>query len=621
MALKIRYLNGPLAGKDLEIDDTHEEVKFGRGVNTDVSFPEDLTAVSREHFMLTREFGGGYKFAIDPEKPVFMNGRPLFHDQALPKDAEIQLGSLNGPRLKIERVEALGSNQLKTEIFKPQAEAAHAIQDAHKKSNRSLGLVAGISAVVAVLGIGGWLIAQNLQGDVATVKQDVITVQQQVTAINADIPAVRAELAKVSESTIDAAGIIAKNKESVYLVEQRLANGTVLGTATASVILLPDGTKALGTNAHVAEMYEEMKQDPTLADGKLVAVQSKAPDYTVVDIVSVKIHPGYAMWAKWVEDYNMRAAAFAAPQMDFGVPGYDVAILYVAEPDKLGPALTFASRETINGLKSGDPVIAIGFPAEGLVGTSLERPEATSQTGRITSLTTFYLQTGETAVNQLIQHSIPSAGGASGSAILNAKGEIVGFHNAGNIAQVMTENGARVGSAAMINFGQRADMMLDIMEGKEAEQAEEIKKQMAAADAQLNLPPEKQIAQIMDILAYVSGGKDKIVPAGEFVGVMETPLPEVGSPKNYVITLDITEPGRFAFITQSEDGRPVATAVMDNGLNPSNGIAPVNFQVWSFYEAGKPSFIVADYEALIGTAAADKASGKVTVKMYRLPLE
>ena len=102
------------------------EVRFGRGLDAEIQFPEEMTIVSRQHFGLRKEYGG-YKFIINREKPVFLNGRPVFDDQDLPKSAEIQLSGPQGPRLKIERLDGYGSNQAKTEVLMATPDVAVAL--------------------------------------------------------------------------------------------------------------------------------------------------------------------------------------------------------------------------------------------------------------------------------------------------------------------------------------------------------------------------------------------------------------------------------------------------------------------------------------------------------------
>ena len=625
MALKIRYVSGLDAGKELSFDDAVQEVRFGRGLKSDVPFPDDLTVVSHEHFGLRKEYGG-YKFIINPEKPVFMNGRPLYDDQALPGEAELQLGSPTGPKLKIERVEGHGSNQLKTDILRPQREMAHDLRTTTSRGNRTAVMAATVALLVVLVAGGGYLIAKALrqdvtqtQGQIADTQNVIADVQNQITQIKTDLPAVRAELAKLQETNFDAAGIIAKNKESVYLVEQMDAKGREISTATASVVQLADGTKALATNGHVAAMFEDLATDPALKGGKVIAIQSKAPDYTIVEVTSVRVHPGYKLFGTWANSYRNRAAVAAAQPMSFDIPGYDVALLFVKDSAKLGPALSFAPTEAIDALKAGDPLISIGYPAEGLIGTDQQHPDPTSQTGRVVSMTTFFLESGAAARNQLVQHSVPSAGGASGSAMFNSKGEIVAFLNAGNVAGVM--NGARIGNAAMVNYGQRADLMLDVIADKAADSIPDIQAQIDAADKRFSLTPEQQLARIQDKLEGTAKGAENVKRVGEFEGTMSTDVPELGSPKNFVSKFNLLSKAFYVFVITSDDGRPVI-GVLAGGdkMAQSPGAAGITWVAINNAAPGELTFIGADYNAATGGAPA-ATDGKIKVTVYQLPFQ
>ena len=66
------------------------------------------------------------------------------------------------------------------------------------------------------------------------------------------------------------------------------------------------------------------------------------------------------------------------------------------------------------------------------------------------------------AVRQLVQHDLPSTGGASGSPIVGASGKVVALLNAGNMFFI---DGDRVPNAALVNFAQRADLIRDMLDG------------------------------------------------------------------------------------------------------------------------------------------------------------
>ena len=601
MGLVIKFLGQPYPGREVTVDDTKDQVKFGRGVDCDVGFPEDMAIVSRDHFALRRELGG-YKFVINREKPVFLNGRPVYDDQDLPKSAEIQLSGPTGPKLRIERTDGGPSNQIKTEILKPQKDLTEVVRDTSTRGNRTLGLVAGIAALVAVLGAGGYFITKGLQDDVVTIGGDVATIKEQLVSITKDLPEIKAQAAMAAgASPANLAAIIEKNKESVYLVSIQLPSGTRLGGGTASVVRLPDGTKALATNSHVADIVNDLS-DPRLAGAKLVVVQPKGPDYTALTVTRVQKHPGYDAFNAWQEKYFYKAQTLSAARMEF-VPGFDVALLYVDEPEKLGEPLTYAPREQIENLKAGEQLVLIGYPMEQLKGTDAARPEPTSQTGIITSVTTFFLSKENAKHDLLVQHSVPATGGASGSPMFNTKGEVVAFLNAGNIILYQTPDGGtmRQPSGALVNYAQRADMLLDLAEGKADGLMPDYLASFDKAEENLTKMPDVFIADLKALFGQEMGDQKNVTEVAAVEGVMDTPIPWLENRLGAGVEIEITDPGVYVIAGASLDKRIVQTSLyevlpdgtiqyLDSGVN----ITPYSFVVSGRETPGKLYAVVTD---------------------------
>ncbi len=601
MGLVIKFLGQPYPGREVTIDDTKDEVKFGRGVDCDVGFPEDMAIVSRDHFALRRELGG-YKFVINREKPVFLNGRPVYDDQDLPKSAEIQLSGPTGPKLRLERTDGGPSNQIKTEILKPQKDLTEVVRDTSTRGNRTLGLVAGIAALVAVLGAGGYFITKGLQEDVVTIGTDITDIKQQLVSITKDLPEIKAQAAMAAgASPANLAAIIEKNKESVYLVSIQLPSGTRLGGGTASVVRLPDGTKALATNSHVADIVNDLS-DPRLAGAKLVAVQPKGPDYTTLTVTRVQKHPGYDAFNAWQEKYFYKAQTLSAARMEF-VPGFDVALLYVDEPEKLGEPLTYASREEMENLKAGEQLVLIGYPMEQLKGTDAARPEPTSQTGIITSVTTFFLSKENPKHDLLVQHSVPATGGASGSPMFNTKGEVVAFLNAGNIIIYQTPDGGtmRQPSGALVNYAQRADMLLDLAEGKADALMPDYLASFDKAEETLTKTPDVFIADLKTMFGQEMGDQKNVTEVAEVEGVMDTPIPWLENRLGAGVEIEIKDPGIYVIAGASLDKRIVQTSLyevlpdgtiqyLDSGVN----LTPYSFVVSGREKPGKLYAVVTD---------------------------
>jgi V8-like Glu-specific endopeptidase len=616
MGLVIKFLGQPYPGREITIDETKDEVKFGRGIDCDVGFPEDMAIVSRSHFALKRELAG-YKFVINREKPVFLNGRPVYDDQDMPKSAEIQLSGPTGPKLRIERTEGGPSNQIKTEILKPQKDLVEVVRDTKTTGTRTLGLVGAIALAVAVLGGGGYFIVKALQ-------QDVDVLAKTVATISNDIPKLQEQVATAASGNVaNLSTIIEKNKESVYLVSIQLPSGTRMSMGTASVVQLPDGTKALATNSHVADIFNDIAKDPTLTGASLAVTQPKGPDYSTLKIARVLKHPGYDEFGKWQEKYFAMAQTLSAAQMEF-VPAYDVALLYVEDPTQLGQPLTYAPRESMNALKAGEQLVLIGYPSEDLNGTSSQKPEPTSQTGIITSVTTYFLSRGDDESDLLVQHSVPATGGASGSPMFNTKGEVVAFLNAGNIALVKDKDGntQREPSAALVNYAQRADLLLDLAESKADGKLPMYKEQMAKAEDELSKTPDQFLSDLSVMFGAEMGGQANIAKVNEVEGVMDTPVEWLNGRKGMGVKVEIEEKGIYLFAAASLDKRIIQTSIFemheDGSISPLNeGYALTPYSFTATGREGKSSLFVVVADMTGGEAAASATAGKVKLQVWR----
>lgn len=575
MALTIKFLTEPGAGRTIEIGDDRDEVTFGRATDADVGFPVELDIVSRDHFRLRRELGV-YKFVVSREKPVFSRGKPILDGEELDDAMEVQLSGPSGPKLRIERVGAAASNFPKTQVLKGGQDIGDFAQQTRSGGRR---LATGL-AIVALL-------IAAIAGGVYFLRSDLSATQEQLALVKTELPAIKADVAaanKAAAAQMDTAAIMDRVHDSVYHVQRVFANGSRFEGGTASVIQLPDGTKALATNSHVADEYFEMQNDPAFKGGKLVVVQPKGPDYVTLEVTSVKKHPGYDEFGAWSEKVFMDSMAMAGRKF-VPIPAYDVAILYVAEPEKLGEPLKYASRETIMALKQGEPLMTLGYSSEGLAGTDIMRPEPTAQYGVITAMTTFYLYRGAAEDNQLVQHSAPGTGGCSGSPMFNARGEVVAFYNAGNNAAVDTYDGARVPSAAQVNYAIRADLIIDLIEGKSDALMSKYRGEMAEEEKRLQKSPDEIVADLTNEFGIAIGDQDAVTKVQDTEVVMDQTWK--GGPANGLMAaLDtsFTEPAAYAVIALSVDRRPIQVLLADREGNVQNAGADFSHVSFMFFD-------------------------------------
>jgi V8-like Glu-specific endopeptidase len=144
---------------------------------------------------------------------------------------------------------------------------------------------------------------------------------------------------------------------------------------------------------------------------------------------------------------------------------FDVGLLYI--DGKVEKYFPMANEAELRKLSAGVPVALIGFPMVNLERENMDirNPIATMKTGIITSVRDAFLGNSGFKNNHQIQHDMGTAGGASGSPIINTKGQVVGLHNTGAyIGIVLVAEGKRgvlkrIGSAAMVNGAQRVDLL------------------------------------------------------------------------------------------------------------------------------------------------------------------
>ncbi len=426
MSIHIEALNGPFEGTVYEFDSDKLKVVFGRGTDVDVPLDPDDLSLSRSH--ATLEFTNDrYQLRIQQDDFVLLDG------EAASPDDELELGShtlvlrdADGPSFRVTAQSAHADvPATDPTYFKRETPA-----EMNKSTNRRVvGVLVGL---LVVIGIG----------------YGVITMQSR------SLEDAIAEIGEKSSGTESFAAVIRPLRKSVYLVALRDETRTI-GFGTAWVV----GDGVLATNAHVVEgLVETLEAVPSL---EAVVVSTEAP-YTQTPIASLEQHPHFAAFIE-NQDANVMVTD-SGGQLDL-VAGYDVGLLRVADGSSLAPALPLADDLTLYALDGGDEIAFIGFPMELAVGDGTYAPQPTPQMqfATITSVTDYFMTGGNVERNHLIQHSLPGHGGASGSPIFNRNGEVIALYSAGNM--LMISEDLRISTGIGVNFGQRVDVLKELLEG------------------------------------------------------------------------------------------------------------------------------------------------------------
>jgi S1-C subfamily serine protease len=438
----IKHLTGPLAGTEQRIPPKLDRVVFGRSIDCEVIYPPDETNVSRHHFALVRKASGDWTADLFGRPFVAINGIPADPGMAISTGSTIELGKRGGPSFQCilqpdRRIDNLPLTEVQEKAEGPRLVALRAR------------LIAGTARKIAVIGLGVGVLAAA--GATFYFRQTISESARLERAISESLRS-RTRVAGVQFD----AGIRSRLARSVYLVSLRDAQNRERGVGTA----WPISARLLATNAHVAEVMEK------LGEGETMVVREPGENGKTYKVVSHTIHPAYKVFQNFVEADPLYLESFRGKNQVADLnSAYDVALLQVAGELPADSQLQLAEKDDLKALSVGDAIATVGYPMEGISGSLAQviSPSPEGHVGSITGLTDFFYLPADFEHSRLIHHDLPAVGGQSGSPIIGATGRVIALLNAGNI--VLQGSGDRAPSAALINYGQRADLLRDILPG------------------------------------------------------------------------------------------------------------------------------------------------------------
>ncbi|BCW87906.1 hypothetical protein sos41_10380 [Alphaproteobacteria bacterium SO-S41] len=531
MGLLIKHVSAPYAGREIVIADDAHEVRFGRDPGAEVGFPAELDIVGRDHFRLRREVGT-WKFVIAKQRPVFSGGRALLDGEELDQAMELQLSSSGGPRLRVEPRAGAAGNIPKTRILAGGEDIGDVVAASRAGGRRLAFWLGGVTLAVAAIAAAYVFLSRDL----TAVAGRIPTIEQQVAAVTAS-----------ADKQFDAAKILGKVSTAVYEVALKGPTGAFMSIGTASVVRMPDGTLALATNAHISEPVLDYLAHPEYGQ-EVWVVQPKGPDYPKFKVIGAKTHPAYVEFGNWVARMEALHDEARVREVKFLPIGYDVGLLFVAEPDKLGDPLEIAAPDALVALEAGTPLVMTGYPVGDVAGTDVLRPEPTSHTGNITAMTTFYLFHGDPSENLLIQHSLPTAAGASGSPMFNAAGKLVALHDATNSDAMYS----------MINYGQRIDLLLELMDGSAEAKMPAYRREWAGVEDRLAKTDPNQILDdlVSDFGIQVGAAATEVQ---RLTLTMDGTTPDGPNSRAATFMLDLDPGAAYLLVAYSPDARPLSS--------------------------------------------------------------
>jgi S1-C subfamily serine protease len=479
MGLKVRFATGPRTGAVQAFPDDAERIVLGRDpTRCQVVFPAEERVVGREHCALERVLGR-YRLVLNGADLVLVDSQPAVEGQELGDQASLQLG-VGGPVVDVRtfRNPRLAATQIQTLPTQQTLGSRMASATSSARRNRHLGLVT-LLVLVAAAAVG-WRVLCGTRSEVEEAQtrqvqaegrlEKALLAQQERS--EREKRELEARFLKEKEALLGQMAGFSEQLEqlkphlrkavtaaapSVYLMIVRSPEGREVGVATAWVIK----PGVLATNAHVAQILKDLPK------GARFAARSSDPKTPDIPIREVRIHPARDLFKEVWQDYEPAygLSSKSMERVEAAGDAFDVGLLTVEEGFALAPPLPLASQADLEALGVGEPVGYVGYPSENVALAGGRHPSATTHLGYVTAATDYFGATAATppSSRHLILHSLPAAGGASGSPILNERGQVVAVLSGGNLVGA---GGKRISTGVGVNFAQRADLLAELLEDR-----------------------------------------------------------------------------------------------------------------------------------------------------------
>ena len=413
------------SGKYIFVDG-QSTIRFGRSMECDVRFSPSDTRLGRNHFSL-RPAAGSYELVTDREHPVYLNGERVVGSMVLLANTQLRLvDAKTGPKITISISQMVDGNVTDAN-FKTDSGT---VQQGLKYLRHAI--VAGVGVAITLASVIGY---------------QAYTQRQLHLAFATETASLLEKFSEVQNPSAKWSAVYDKIKGSVYQVAILSNDGSApeaKGTAWAY------GPHSLISNAHVAALFTNATPNQT------VVVIAPDGQQTPIKVVDAILHPAYLAFRQTMSTTERSTNASIK-----SLGSFDVAMLMVESTAHLAPPLKVASAEALQHLPAGLPLAYVGYPAAYANTQSAEQFRIGYVSGSSDFLGVAGAKSGE-----LIYHTAPAVGGASGSPIVNDQGEVIAVFSGGEVQKL---GGDKVVSGSGTFYAQSASLIADVTNGWSAE--------------------------------------------------------------------------------------------------------------------------------------------------------